>query len=778
MLNIPNGVRKLLRQDNVLKNVRISFPNGEKSDICNDRLVRESLKFDESVSSREEIQFGLCESSVLSFECVDVGNIKGLEIAAAIEIDVSSAINQSHKASPYTPVILKGHHDGQEVYVLVTDMFMGDDGDEYLSADNSRMNWGFHSMPTFPPSTLAYTEDMSLDYFRDVVGLDPRGTKADWYDGLKGGGYAKMVVYSVADDKFYPCGPYTWTGSFRRVDGLELMPIGATTEGAFTDADLVAELGGISFDAESIAYYSTDAEVEAAAETAEDVPFPFYSIPLGRFIVDECKRDASLRMRKVTAQSKDFSLPVKGWFRTLTECLSQVSYWDVKVLSCVLGINPSLFDESQLEYTTVHVDSARKRVTGSDVVISEWTAESSGTNYDWRFVLSTHGYYFNVSSYPSTYPQNVRLPMKCTNNGITDLSRESLYNQYDTFIQTTLQYWTIPDDAIAAGKLALKNLLYPHPALLTPYAAKRDFEIEVGDIYLGEKTYVNETDDPFFRYLDEIDIRIYRRVHGTTNYDLLVHETLNNFVDESAIEYKYVNNLDDLFPDYPIRLLGEPVGNQYDYLQAWTNLDMRDAVIDCLELNGSFGRFNRYGFFEAIQIPYIDPIGLFPDPGIYPDNNLYPTPFMGFNGDDEHLIVLDSDDVMSLWYEEYYVKFGRIIVTYLSSEVLDEDNNPMPVTYSYEWNADSAALSYELNQNETLLSVAHTDAQVRDLIAPLIAVLQNLQFCPSDAQHVGLPYMEAGDWELISIRDNKVLALVLSRTMSGIQLLTDKIKSD
>ena len=89
MLNIPEEVKNLFRQDSITKNFRIHFPNGERADLTNADLVEESVQFTESLCSQESLKFGLCEASVLEFETIDVENITGCVIEASIEIAVS-----------------------------------------------------------------------------------------------------------------------------------------------------------------------------------------------------------------------------------------------------------------------------------------------------------------------------------------------------------------------------------------------------------------------------------------------------------------------------------------------------------------------------------------------------------------------------------------------------------------------------------------------------------------------------------------------------------------
>lgn len=86
MLTVPDEIKDLLHLDTCKKNIRIHFPNGERSDVCNDLIVKDSVKFTESLCSQDTLKFGLCEASVFECETVGVGNIKGATIDVSCEI--------------------------------------------------------------------------------------------------------------------------------------------------------------------------------------------------------------------------------------------------------------------------------------------------------------------------------------------------------------------------------------------------------------------------------------------------------------------------------------------------------------------------------------------------------------------------------------------------------------------------------------------------------------------------------------------------------------------
>lgn len=90
MLNIPQEVQDLFLSGTVHKNLRVHFPNGERADITNENIVKESMKFNESLCSRDALKFGMSEASTIEFETVGVENVLGMTIEVGIEVDTSS----------------------------------------------------------------------------------------------------------------------------------------------------------------------------------------------------------------------------------------------------------------------------------------------------------------------------------------------------------------------------------------------------------------------------------------------------------------------------------------------------------------------------------------------------------------------------------------------------------------------------------------------------------------------------------------------------------------
>lgn len=92
MITVPDEIKELLHQDHCQKNIRIHFPNGERSDICNDLIVKDSVSFTESLCSQNTLKFGLCESPVFECEVVGVGNVTGATIDIHCEVYCDASV--------------------------------------------------------------------------------------------------------------------------------------------------------------------------------------------------------------------------------------------------------------------------------------------------------------------------------------------------------------------------------------------------------------------------------------------------------------------------------------------------------------------------------------------------------------------------------------------------------------------------------------------------------------------------------------------------------------
>ncbi len=775
MLKIPQAIKNQFKTDGVLKNVRIVFPNGEREDICNDRLIKESLKFDESISSREEIRFGLCESSTLSFECIDVGNIKGMEIAAYIEVDATGITFDIAPTATHEPVIICATPDGEteEKIFVIFDFPELAVNETYSSQDNVDITWIGEQLSESDPitvNTYQISHTPKLSQYRRITGVDPRGTSENTYDGFPGGGYLRTYVYSVTTEKFYPV---------QRVDfsfDQDIMPYTVALEDGFESESFLTAINNIYLHEEEYVY-------PVETQTSSDVPFPFYRVPLGLFIVDECKRDAKMRMRKVTAYSRTSSLPAYDWWTILdwpvTSQPLESKTLDFNVMNFILSSNRGMFEISEDAETELSGWQLYRYLIANQNVFErerQFTSASSGNTYRITFSLGSEGAWgiaFETSDYAKKPWGSLSRLLRLDKYDLS-ASYQSSLNDLVTYLRNN----QITEDDVIADICAYVDW-YSHFNPVNMYVCDYFFlsnafqesvenkgrPLKVGDMFMNPRYLIvfkgihvsaSSGSDTFVRFLDDID-------------DVTISEVSLDYNSHTIPVDPEITAIDD----------SEPITwARYSFLQTVMFLDMRNLLEGCVELKGCFGRMNRYGYFQFLSLYHAVIHGLFPNPNLFPADSLFPMDADSMTEDTNYMAVIDEDEMISLWYEEYFIAYGGITCTYLSSEVLDENNNPVAITYENVWENDSRMLMYDVSNNAIIRGGIYTAAQITALLTPLVTALQGLKFYPSDISCVGLPYIEAGDWALASMYGNKVLNLCLSRTLDGIQGMRDRMVSD
>lgn len=105
MLIIPDEVKALFQNDGVHKNFHVHFPNGDTTDLNNENIVQESVRFTESLCSQQYFKFGLAEASQIEFTAVNIPNILGSTIECAIEIDCTNLGAAWATAHPVDPTL-------------------------------------------------------------------------------------------------------------------------------------------------------------------------------------------------------------------------------------------------------------------------------------------------------------------------------------------------------------------------------------------------------------------------------------------------------------------------------------------------------------------------------------------------------------------------------------------------------------------------------------------------------------------------------------------------
>ena len=238
------------------------------------------------------------------------------------------------------------------------------------------------------------------------------------------------------------------------------------------------------------------------------------------------------------------------------------------------------------------------------------------------------------------------------------------------------------------------------------------------------------------------------------------HETEKLWLYKTTDGYKYVVK-DDSFN---VRLshkrtLDEQGGVHY---HMYEEIPISELTSAFAEINGVFGRSNRYGEVEFIGIN--DKFALYPSEDLYPSENLYPN-------EGEFGEIANATHYLTLWTDDYEVQpFGRVVVKY-------KDKEGEYQTYVHEFDAD-AKNTYYMEDNYFLLNSVHTEEEIVEILDTyFVPNITGISYVPAELSMKGLPHIEAGDVLSVLTKEGGIELFVFRRTMTGIKALIDDIEA-
>lgn len=172
------------------------------------------------------------------------------------------------------------------------------------------------------------------------------------------------------------------------------------------------------------------------------------------------------------------------------------------------------------------------------------------------------------------------------------------------------------------------------------------------------------------------------------------------------------------------------------------------------QLNGRFGRISRTGRFEYVHLTEAAE-ALYPDEHLYPDDDIFPS--------DENAV----DNVLKAHYQT--ISFENYRVASIDKVQLVDKSGAIVAS------TGSGSNIFTLKDNPLIWGMSQ--ANLNSVCRNLYNTIQGLWYTPSQVKCVGLPYVECGDFVLMSARLSIIRAYVLSRTLKGIQAITDAYKA-
>lgn len=572
MLNIPKEVKDLFKKDSVRKNIRVHFPNGERADITNSNLIAESFSFTESVMSQSEFRFGLCEASMVEFECFGVENIKGYEIEVSHEIDISSL------------------------------------DEEFIS------------------------------------------------------------TYGMESD---------------------------------------------------------------------DVAFPYYRVPYGKFTVDEALRQADMVRRKITAyglildstQLNNVEMAKKeiGFSKKYNYKLDLYKYMyagmpnNFKVENATYE-DAGLYGEEQYG-TFLETPYGLLGIARIEYEVSSTIGEND----------SSELYYIKLGELLKK-EEIVKQELEIYLEEKYPNSKDTIMNLYENHKKEYfLPNITFTADSPGGSQVFLENNYYVYPYIPKGYFGIR---VPVG-IQLMDGTNANYT-------------------------------VIKSFVFRNS-ENTQIQKVNADFPQYTLSYSMKKRKDGYYYINDEMETNPYDVAVSLLELKGKFGRYNRNGYFEEFSIS--NNMGLYPSEDLYPSETLYPREASGG--------ILTKGNYLSAWYDDEYTKpYDRVSVSYKNA-----DGEEMYAEYlivdikSDAYNARNYQ-AYSLSENYLIQNGTFTEAQITEILKTVGEALRNIRYMSCEIDAVGMPWVEAGDGLEIVTNNGAFDTLVLNRRINGIQRLIDNIEAN
>lgn len=474
---------------------------------------------------------------------------------------------------------------------------------------------------------------------------------------------------------------------------------------------------------------------DEGAEFKPDIKKYVYPIPLGTFVVQEAKRQADMQHRKIVA------------YNTIIEYVMRLS----DIAKSRATYPSGLLIPFTQDAPAICCEIARSNIYGgteTDITLSAEAVEIADFNPS-----SGHRYTYKYMQYRIT-PQNenklyrvfsnVKIPDYCFEysrsyyaSALPDHQYRPSWNPF----KANNPFTSGPFQRVWLKQLTchFKEYIYPYMSLNSQNAAA---------------FYSNSDGEVYIRVLYE---------EKETTYSGTVVK-FNHYCDPSDIHFKTVT-----FPfSFDLVWLREIVGNNKYAVVDPDSVNLRSTLSDLSELMGLFCGVNRFG--EVFTLNIKRQFHLTPSETLYPGSSVYPEGVTGGK--------LLPEDYQSCWYDDdYTLPYGAITCEYKNSN----NENCIYTLYLTGITEDTDPTTYrvyQINNNEIIRDTLWTEQQIADICNTIAANIDGVQYMPVEFTGRGLPYVEAGDtFEILTKSGDAITTIVLNRTLTGEQVMTDKYKS-
>lgn len=487
------------------------------------------------------------------------------------------------------------------------------------------------------------------------------------------------------------------------------------------------------------------------AEFKTDIQAFVYAISYGSFTVSDCKRQADMIHRRIVAYGgtsagyKDISNPVE----VLKDYVQQPSYSSItyeanSFLLALSNIGPNKWSNTLFSATDLTVSQSTRR----DISLGRW-------QYNGRTVAFTaYGYFSGYNGNDMTQDSLLSID--------GELQENLLKNIIDDIINTFKSYdlpanfydytkWRKLFNRFRLAPSFLEQSSYDElPLLCYPYLSS--------GIGCSVRVFYN---------IEYLTLDYYPPGSGGNIATLYVNEDIITNITAKKLDVIYPGLLGfkTLFENVLFIPFGTALTRRFLPPEGWDNLKTLTSI---LELNGLFGYITKDNAFSVINLKR--QFGLLPNTTLYPGSTLYPDGVLGGS--------IKREDYQSCWYDDEYEKpFGAVQCTYKDS------NNDEQIVVLYLSGFSSTSdrdtyKTYDFSDNEIIQLGTWTQAQIEAFCQTIANNIEGVSYMPVDFVGRGLPYVEAGDtFEIFTRSNDSITTIVLNKTTSGEQTLTDSYKS-
>lgn len=194
-----------------------------------------------------------------------------------------------------------------------------------------------------------------------------------------------------------------------------------------------------------------------------------------------------------------------------------------------------------------------------------------------------------------------------------------------------------------------------------------------------------------------------------------------------------------------------------------SDFTLRDITSAAYETLCQYGKLDREtDLFSGVEL---NQGGLLPADNLYPANDLYP------QGDMEHPF---PSSYQKLWTDTVGEQsFRYLFITYKTTETVEGQTQEVEKVLQRTVNTNGTT-DYNMSDNWLFRNLIWTDEDVGDYADAMVTKMQDIRWFPFEMWAVGMPYIETGDAiEITDKQGNTHTSYVLTRTLNGIQNLQD-----